>query len=200
MADSTDLIDDVIATDSISEIADPTDMSIEEITQLLILSKLDNLKTEFAQKGQELKTRQDKVRWLHDLMQKLNKRIDKETGELDLTHVKIDETTGLLKEGQTIDGDEELKAILELRSKLKEAANEKGYEVKAQGKYNKDERERMLDNLRMICDDLNLQNDMQLQDLNQLINERYEVYQMARAILKPLHDDKLHKARSISGR
>ena len=58
----------------------------------------------------------------------------------------------------------------------------------------------MLENLKMSCDDLNLQNDMQLQDLNQLMNERYEVYQMARAIMKPLHDDKVHKARSISGR
>lgn len=199
MNDNSTTIDDVIAAEAV-DAASEIDTSLEDLTQLLILSKLDNLKQGFAEKGQELKERQDRVRWLHDIMQKLNKRVDKDTGELNLTHAKIDETTGLLKEGVGVDGDEELAALLDLRTKLKEAAQDKGYEVKAQGKYSKDERERLMDNLRMICDDLNLQNDMQIQDLNQLINERYEVYQMARAILKPLHDDKQHKARSIAGR
>ncbi len=186
-------------TDAVDTVND-VDLTIEQLTDLMILKKLGQLKEDFASKGKELKTRQDKVRWLHDLMQRMNKRINKETGEIDLTHPKIDEATGELKEGESVDDDKDLENLLVLRRMMKEAANDRGYEIEAKGKYNKDERERMTDSLRMICDDLNLQNDMQLQDLNQLINERYEVYQLARAILKPLHEDKLHKARAMSGR
>lgn len=200
MADQGEtIVDDVIGTEVAAAIELSQELNVEQLTHLLILSKVDKLKTDFAGKGRELKERQDKVRWIHDLMQSLNKRVNKETGELDLTHKKIDEKTGELKSGHTAEGDEELQALLHLRARLKDA-KDKGYEIKVQGKYDKDERERMLENLKMSCDDLNLQNDMQLQDLNQLMNERYEVYQMARAIMKPLHDDKVHKARSISGR
>lgn len=194
------IVEEPIVTEITADNTDGGDLGIEQITHLLILQKLSKLKDEFASKGMELKQRQDKVRWIHDLMQRLNKRVDKETGEIDLTHKKIDEKTGELKAGESAEGDEELQSLLELRRKLKEASQDHGYEIKAQGSYSKDERERMIDNLRMVCDDLNLQNDLQLQDLNQLVNERYEVYQMARAVFKPLHDDKLHKARSISGR
>lgn len=201
MADTNDTtINDVIGPEAIVGTDDAGSLNIEQLAHLLVLNKLDKMKQDFTTKGMELKERQDKVRWLHDLMQRLNKRVSKETGELDLTHAKIDEKTGQLKEGMSAEGDTDLQALLELRQMLKEAATDRGYEIKSQGKYNKDERERMTDNLKMVCDDLNLQNDLQLQDLNQLINERYEVYQMARAIMKPLHEDKVHKARSASGR
>ena len=52
----------------------------------------------------------------------------------------------------------------------------------------------------MHIEDLNTQNDMQLQTVTQLTNERYETYQMARAIMKPLDEDKKQKARSVAGR
>jgi hypothetical protein len=198
--DNNPAVEETVTTEVITGEPPTTDLGIEQITHLLILQKLSSLKEQFATKGLELKQRQDKVRWVHDLMQRLNKRVDKETGVLDLTHKKIDETTGELKAGESAEGDQELQGLLEVRRRLKEAAGDRGYEVKAQGSYTKDERERMIENLRMVCDDLNLQNDLQLQDLNQLVNERYEVYQMARAVFKPLHDDKLHKARSVSGR
>ena len=67
-------------------------------------------------------------------------------------------------------------------------------------KYNNEERERLIENIRMTIEDFNVQNEMQLQMVTRLTNERYESYQMARSILKPLHDDKMSKARAISGR
>jgi hypothetical protein len=40
---------------------------------------------------------------------------------------------------------------------------------------------------------------MQIQTISRFTNERYETYQMARSILRPLHEDKQRKAREISG-
>jgi len=65
-------------------------------------------------------------------------------------------------------------------------------------KYNKDERDRLVENIRMTIEDLNVKNDMQLQTITRLTNERYESYQMARSILKPLHDDKINKAHAMA--
>jgi len=200
MSDHAEATADAVAPEVAAVEEDLSGVTMEQISQLMILQKLDALRTEFRSKGMELHKRQERVRWLHDLLQRINKRVDKETGELDLTHASIDEKTGKLKEGINVEDDQELQDIMKLRELLQEAAGDQGYEITAKSKYNKDERERMTDNLRMVCDDLNLQNDMQMQDLNQLVNERYEVYQMARAIMKPLHEDKVHKARSLSGR
>ena len=200
MSDQAEATTDAATAEVSSIEEDLTGVTMEQISQLMILQKLDALRTDFRGKGMELRKRQERVRWLHDLLQRINKRVDKETGELDLTHSSIDEKTGKVKEGVSLDDDLELQDVIRLRELLQQAADDKGYEITAKSKYNKDERERMTDNLRMVCDDLNLQNDRQLQDLNHLVNERYEVYQMARAIMKPLHEDKVHKARSLSGR
>lgn len=66
--------------------------------------------------------------------------------------------------------------------------------------YNKEERERLIENIRITSDDNNVLNDMQLQSITRLTTERYESYQLARSIMKPLHEDKVNKARAIAGR
>ena len=66
--------------------------------------------------------------------------------------------------------------------------------------FSREERDGSVENIRITADDINVMNDMQLQTISRLTNERYESYQMARSILKPLHDDKLRKAREISGK
>lgn len=66
--------------------------------------------------------------------------------------------------------------------------------------YNREERESLLSSIDMACKDLNLQNDLQMQELNRLYQERLEILQMAKSIMKNLHDDKINKARSVSGR
>jgi len=67
-------------------------------------------------------------------------------------------------------------------------------------KYSREERERLVENIRMACDDLNMENDMQIQTVTRLTNERYEAFQLARSIMKPLHEDKINKARALAGR
>lgn len=162
-------------------------MSIEAIIKLMIMEKADRVRSDMLKMSEELKTRQDKVHWIHTLIKKINSRIDKDSGELDITD-------------ENAKTEEEKRLCKEIREMLEKASEEKGYDIKYATKYNKEERERLLDNLRTTVEDLNVQNDMQIQDLSQLVTERYEVFQMARGIIKPLHDDKMQKIRAMSGR
>lgn len=65
--------------------------------------------------------------------------------------------------------------------------------------YDKDELDRLLDNIRRSIDDLNVINEMQLQNLNRMVTHYHEIYQMMKNTMKPLHEDKIAKARAIAG-
>jgi hypothetical protein len=153
----------------------PSNLSIESLILLITRQRLDNLNNNTKKEFQELKDRQKKVADLHKIQKSINKATSTD-GTLDLKK------------------NDELKQLLQ-------SAKEHGIEVKDdKTSYNKEERNRLMDNIRMTVEDLNVQNDMQLQQVSRYTNERYETYQMARSILKPLHDDKHNKARAIAGR
>ena len=114
----------------------------------------------------ELRERQDQVATLHKLLQKINQATYSK-GELDCSSNK--EIQDLLKEAKKL-----------------------GVECKeGQHKFSKEERDRLVENVRLTVDDLNVKNEMQLQSVNRLTNERFECYQMAKSILKPLHEAKM---------
>ncbi len=153
---------------------DPNNISLEALILLINTERLNSLQEKTQTEFQELKKRQQDVKELHDIL----KAINKATGE-----------TGTLE----ISGNAELQ-------KMFAKARELGADV-AEGKtsFNREERERLVENIRMTVEDLNVQNDMQLQTISRLTNERYESYQMARSILKPLHEAKTSYARGIRG-
>jgi hypothetical protein len=154
---------------------DPKDMSLEALVLLLTTERLHKLEKDSRVQLDELRTRQQKVSFLHKMMKTVNSATNS-TGEFDMTPYP--------------DMQDMLKKAKELGVDLDETKFQ----------YNNEERERLLENLRVTVDDYNVQNEMQLQMITRLTNERYEAYQMARSILKPLHDDKINKARAISGR
>ncbi|MDP1834469.1 MAG: hypothetical protein Q8K75_00940 [Chlamydiales bacterium] len=91
--------------------------------------------------------------------------------------------------------------IMELRSLLQKARDVYRIEIKwPVEEYNRDEREALTSSIDMSVKDFSLQNDLQMQDLSRLHQEQIELLQMFRAAFKTLHEDKLHKARSASGR
>jgi hypothetical protein len=147
--------------------------SVEALALLINTQRLKQLEDQIRNEFLELKKRQDEVVFLHKLIKTINAAtID---DELDCT-------------------DNELQDLL---------IKAKGYGVNLNEdkcKYNKDERERLLDNIRITSDDNNVLNDMQLQTITRLTTERYESYQLARSIMKPLHEDKVNKARAMAGR
>lgn len=155
---------------------DPKDMSLEALVLLLTTERLHKLENDSRGQLDELRTRQQKVSFLHKLMKTINTATGSK-GEFDLTPLPQD-----------------------LKDMFKKA-KELGVDLdESKLQYSNEERERLLENLRMTVEDFNVQNEMQLQMITRMTNERYESYQMARAILKPLHDDKLNKARAIAGR
>ena len=175
-------IDNVTALDAVkgTNPKNNKDMELEQLV-FLLTERLNQLQQKSTDEFKELKNRQDEVVQMHKIMKVINSNTN-DNSELsyDVTH--------------------------ELVQHLKDAQEKFGIDIQGgtikDGKiyYSKDQRERLIDNIRMTIDDHNTKNDMQMQTVTRLINERYESYQMARAILKPIHDDKMSKARAISGR
>lgn len=161
------------ALDQVKAPGDPKDMSLEQLVLLLLTDRLRYLQEKTIDEFNQLKERQDKVTELHKILKMLNSQTN-EKGELVVT--------------------DELKELLG-------KAKEYGVDLKdGKERYTKDERERLVENIRMTIEDFNVQNDMQLQTVTRLTNERYESFHMARSIMKPLHEDKINKARAVSGR
>lgn len=152
------------------------DYSLEALVFLISKNRVHSLEMKTRDEFKQLKQRQDKVKYLHQLMKSVNKITDSKTGGCDFTsHADL---VALFDEARAM-----------------------GVEIE-QGKlkYDREGRDRFIDNIRMTIDDFNVQNEMQLQTITRLTNERYESFQMARSIMKPLHDDKINKARAIAGR
>lgn len=152
---------------------DPNHLSLESLALLINTDRLKFLENKITSEFLELKKRQDQVNFLHKLIKTINIATVKD--ELDFTN------------------NQEIKDLIKI-------AKEYGVEIKdGKFKYTKDERDRLIENIRITSDDFNVLNDMQLQSITRLTNERYESYQLARSIMKPLHDDKINKTRAMAG-
>ena len=164
----------VKATDgNIARMSD--DLTLETMILMINTNKVRALEDETRKELKELQTRQGHVRYLHKLLTGINSSTDG-------------------KGNFNFGGDADLKQLLS-------QAKDLGVDIDlSKTSYAKDERDRLVENVRLTCEDLNTQNEMQLQTITRITNERYEMYQMARSILKPLHEDKINKARSMSGR
>lgn len=160
-------VEEIVANNT----GEPENLSLEALIMLINTSRLNQLRDKTNQEFGELHKRQEQVATLHNLLKKINTNTSND-GTLDCS--SNNELQELLKQAKGMNVD------------LKED----------QKTYTKDERDRLVDNIRMTVDDLNVKNDMQLQSVNRLTNERYESYQMARSIIKPLHEAKMQIARN----
>ena len=176
MADETKGVNDVVSTalSAVSGNTDPKELGIESLVLLINTERLRFLENKITKEFIELKRRQDDVSFLHKLIKSVNSSTTNE--ELDCSK------------------------NTELQQMLKKAT-ELGVDLKVDKfKYTKDERERLIENIRLTSENLNVINDMKFQTFSRLTTERYESYQLARSIMKPLHEDKIDKARAIAGR
>lgn len=170
--------EDAIPADAVEEIdqiltedsnGNPGDLSLETLVLLVNTSRLSFLRDKINTEFAELKQRQEKVSFLHKLLKKINVATS-DKGEFDSS--------------------EEIQKLLA-------QAKEMGVEMLDKQHYTKEERDRLVENIQMTIEDFNVSNDMQLQAVNRLTNERYESYQLARSILKPLHEAKMQTARGV---
>jgi hypothetical protein len=174
MSDETNSVNNETINEVIADKKINNNLSLESLILLINTERLKFLQDKTNAEFKELKKRQDHVSSLHKLMKKINTNTSSS-------------------------GDFDCSSDPELQQMLKDA-KDLGVDMKdGQFKYGKDEKDRLMDNIRMTVDDFNVKNDMQLQTVNRLTNERYESYQMARSILKPLHDAKMKIAQGIRG-
>lgn len=149
-------------------------LSLDALILLTNAERLKRLKESTHTELKDLKERQAKVRQLHNLLRAINSSTDND-GKLDGSK------------------NEKFQEALKI-------ANELGVELDpTKLSYSKDERERLIENIRMTISDFTVENEMQMQTISRLTNERHESYQMARSILKPLHDAKMRHLRGMSG-
>lgn len=180
---ANDTVEGVTALDAVKKAnsKDPNNLELEQLVFLLLTERLNQLQQKSADEFKELKKRQEEVVQMHKALKAINSNTN-ENSELSFD------------------------VGSDVHNHIQDAKNKLGIDVQdgqvKDGKvfYTKDQRERLIENIRMSIDDHNTKNDMQMQTVTRLINERYESYQMARSILKPIHDDKMSKARAIAGR
>jgi len=152
----------------------PPNYGLETLAFLVCKSRVAALEASVRTELKALKERQGNVKYLHHFMKAINQASTAD-GRLDLNSMQLQP---------------------EMIQKLRDL----GIEIDPNKNYTKEEKDRLMENIRMTIEDLNIENDMQLQTISRLTNERYESFQLARSIMKPLHDDKLNKARAIAGK
>lgn len=152
-------------------------LSLESMTLLITSHRLHKLESDSRRELSELRERQKKVTFLHKLTKTLHSATTSK-GELDHSQLPPDQL-------------KEVKEMMKHAKELGVALNEEKL------KYNNEERERLIENIRMTIEDHNIENEMQLQLITRLTNERYEAYQMANRILKPIHDAKINQTRHM---
>jgi hypothetical protein len=162
------------AVDKVSKADSTEGLSLESLAFLVHAERLNHLEDKITDAFIELKQRQDEVSFLHKLIKTINM-------------ATVDDSFDCTN-------NEDLKQLLN-------KAKDQGIEiVDGKYKYSKDERERLIDNIKITVDDKNVLNDMDLQKITRLTTERYESYQLIRAMMKPLHEDKINKARAAAGK
>ncbi|CRX38649.1 hypothetical protein [Estrella lausannensis] len=153
---------------------DYNDWTLEKLLFLVHTERLKHLEDKSATTLDSLTESQDQVSKLHDLIAKINEITDKD-GKINVE--KGSEVEKLLKE-----------------------AEEMGVKIaKTDGEFTDKEKERLVENIRLQIENLNVKNDMMLQEVTRITNERYEMYQLTRMAHKVLDEDKKNKARAIRG-
>lgn len=165
----SDVVNEIIANAN----GNSPKLSLEALILLINAERLKQLHNKTHNEFTELRKRQGQVKSLHDLLKRINTNTT-DVGEFDCS--SNSDIQDLLKQAKEIGVDVE----------------------DGKFKYSKDERDRLVENVRMTIEDLNVMNDMQLQTVNRLTNERYESYQLVRSIIKPLHEAKMQISRNIS--
>lgn len=141
---------------------DRNEMSLQGIMFMAQTEWQKKLETKITAEFVELKGRQDKVSFLKKLVKTIN--VATVDDQLDCT--KNDELKSLLMKAKEYD------------VQIKEG----------KFKFNKQEREVLIENIKITADDFNVLNDMQIQAVSRLTNERNESFSIARMIYKSLHE------------
>lgn len=172
---TTTVVDETSPIDSVNPSLPPEEMTLEQLTLLVTIERVKSLEDKTKAEYEALRDRQGKVTFLHRLLKTVNLITDG-------------------KDQLNLNQHPDLKEMIQ-------QAKDLGADIDpSKMTYTKDERDKFVESLRITCDDLNIQNDMQIQTVTRLTNERYETFQLAKSMFRPLDEAKTAIARSIAGR
>lgn len=172
--ESQQIANDVISAVQNSTPINDNNLTLEQLIVLINLERVRSLETKSKTELQALKERYGDTRALNDLRKAINNSL---TANSNIDCTKNPEIQKMLDKAKTL-----------------------GVPV-IEGKtlYTKEEADRLLDNIKMTIDDLNIQNDLQMQQVSRLQNEHHDSFQLAMSIIRPVHGAKTSMVRGING-
>ncbi len=137
--------------------------NLEKQAVLMASDRVQRLEAESKKELDDIKARQLRIQMLNEALRTINAH----RGEEDL-----------------IDWSKEPR-LMDLIGQVQEL----GVQIThTDGKFSASQTRRSVENINLLLRDLNAQNEVQIKIANRLQNERYEAFQLARSITKPLHD------------
>lgn len=200
----------------LEEIEAIEETELQLMTKGLVTQRLTHLKERITNEIEDLKERQKRIYLMHGMQRAINKPNDEATDEeggLNLTkspeiqeyrqkakelllqadHLEL-EAQDLEKQGKKGEAKAKRDAALECRDVARAMGAEWNKEI-----LTKEEKDRLLENLRMTCDDVNTFIQLQTQTTNRLHNELHESLLLGRDIMKRIHEVLSLMAKGIRG-
>lgn len=179
-------VNSIQAGESINQVRANGNPSVDGLIRDILTANLNTLMGNKKSELDQVLERQLAVKKYHDLLAKINKMTDKDG------KVKVDE---------------ELEKMLNDAVKANGASEDdnkykmEDLKILPKGKeYKTEERQRLIENIRMHTEDLNTQNDMQMNKVTHFTNQTYELYQGMRSIPKSTEESKKFMVRNVAGR
>lgn len=162
---------------------DPRHISTETLAKLIGSDHLAHLEIRMKNELKKLSEGQEKVVFLQTIVQTINSFAVKDK-MVDISQGNASQATQLM---EWLGKAQEMGLVIP--KKIKESLSNSVWDV--------EDKEALLDNLRMTIENWNTNNETQLQLTIRLVSQQDQAYQFMRAIMKPIHEDKQNKARKI---
>lgn len=164
---------DLLKIEKITKALESEKIDLDPLALLVYSEKLEMLETEGKDLMEEISGTHKNIQHLHKILAKINEETDED---------------GKLKPS------EELK---ELYNQAEEMGLSVDRSLLEKEKLDFNQKERLVENIKMSIEDLNMENDTKLQKVNHLNNERFSVIQFIRKVLDSLHQTKQMVIRNI---
>jgi len=186
MPGDKEILNSIPVGEVVNEVVGNANESIDNLIRDILTANLDTVMGNKKDELDQVLERQLAVKKYHDLLAKINKMTDKDG------KVKVDEELEqMLKDAVKTDG----------ASDADNAYKMEELKLLVKGKeYKTEERQRLIENIRMHTEDLNTQNDMQMNKVTHYTNQMYELYQGMRSIPKSTEESKKSMIRNVAGR
>lgn len=168
------LIDlNVYEIERITKSLESEEIDLDPLALLVYSEKLQLLESQGEDMMDEIRQTHKQIQHIHKILAKINEETD--------------------KDGNLVPSDQ-LKALFDEAEEMGLSPDRSLIES---NKLDFNKKERLVENLKMSVEDLNMDNETKLQRVNHLNNERFSVIQFIRKVLDSLHQTKQMMSRNI---